>query len=228
MSRIRRRMAGIVVCAAMVVGMALGPAGAPGTAGTASAYEEDPLVQEIAAESVMEDCRVSRAQAMTILRVQDRSDAFVERVEKRPGVVTVYYRSCRPGMVVQVLRGTPRAPLRKLAERYRMARWMSFQSVRFTLRETYRAQREISRRIEPLFGRCLVTTSQDTRRNGVKVTLSTDAKPADVALVRRAIKTSMVPVKLIRARGSLCLGYGTDDMDPGEVPVEEPTPAPPT
>src|SRR5690349_5231700 len=120
MSRIRRRMAGVVVGVATAAGLALGPVGAAGVVGTGSAYEEDPVREEIAAESVMNDCKVSRARALTILRVQGRGDEFDRRVTKQRGVVELYYHSCRPGLVVQVLPGTRRAPLRRLARRYRI------------------------------------------------------------------------------------------------------------
>lgn len=222
-------MTGFVAGAAMAAGLSLGPVGAPGIVGSASAYEEDPLLQEIAADSVMEDCKVSRARAMTILRVQDRGIEFDQRAAKRRGVVELYYHGCRPGLVVQVLPGTPRAPLRRLARRYRIERWVSFQRVRFTVRQITRAQRRISDRLEPLFGRCLLIVGRDTQNNGVGIELSRDATPDDVTLVRDAIKASKVPVKLTRLPGSLCVGYDTDDRRPDdEKPVEEPVPAPPT
>lgn len=177
-----------------------------GSGAAAVVRAEDPLVEELAADYVVEECRVTRRRALQILRVQDRSQAMDDPLRRlRPGVVTSYHPSCRPGMIVQVLRGTPRGPIRALARRHGIEKWLRFQLVRHTLRETYRAQRAISARLEGLSGRCLASTAQDTPGNGVSIELSTDATKADVALVRRAMRASPVPVSLTRLRGSLCV-----------------------
>lgn len=202
MSRIRRRMTGAGV--ALAAGLTLGRVG--GVIGPAVAAAEDPGLEQIAADAVIAECRIGRAEAIQILRVQERSIGFGEELRRRrPAVVGAYYAPCRPGLIVQVLRRTRVAPLRRLARTHGVAKWTRFQRVRFTHRQTYRAQRAIDARLEPLFGRCLVATYQDTPNNGVGLDLSRDATPADIALVREAIGLTKVPVKLTRADGSLCL-----------------------
>lgn len=204
MSRIRRLMTGIAFGVAVAAGLAVGPAG--GVGGPAMAAAEDPGLEQLAADAVIEECHISRAKAIEILRVQERSVGFGEQLRRRrPAVVGAYYGACRPGLIVQVLRRTPLAPLRRLARKHGVAKWTRFQRVRFTHRQTYRAQRVIDARLEALAGRCLVSTYQDTPGNGVGIDLSNDATPADVALVREAIGLTKVRVKLTRADGSLCL-----------------------
>lgn len=148
----------------------------------------------VAADAVIEECHIGRAEAIEILRVQERSFGFREQRRRRPAVVGAYYAPCRPGLIVQVLRRTRVAPLRRLARTHGVAKWTRFQRVRFTHRQTYRAQRVIDARLEPLFERCLVSTYQDTPGNGVGLELSNDATPADIALVREAIGLTKVPV----------------------------------
>lgn len=158
----------------------------------------------MAVEYVVDECKISRKRARLMLRVQDRSDAAIERMRGRPGVVTFYLRRCRPGLVVQTLPGTRRAPLRTIVRRYRIARWTSFVTVEHTLKEIRRAQRVIGRKLDDLFTRCLLTTAEDTVGNGVSIELSTDATADDLARVQRAIAESPVPVRLERLPGSLC------------------------
>lgn len=184
---------------------AVAPLGRSGSVPFAATVRaEPPEVDEMAVGYVVDECKVSRKQARLILRVQDRSDAVIKRTKAHRGVVTFYLRECRPGLVVQILRGTRRAPLRKIARRYRMARWTSFVTVEHTLKEIHRAQRAIGRKLDDLFTRCLLTTAEDTVGNGVSIELSTDATADDLARVRRAIAESPVPVELERRPGSLC------------------------
>lgn len=187
----------------MTVGLALGPVG--GAIGPAVAVAEDPGLEQLAADAVIEECHISRAEAIEILRVQERSVGFGEQLRRRrPAVVGSYYAPCRPGLIVQVRRRTRVAPLRRLARKHGVAKWTRFQRVRFTHRQTYRAQRVIDARLEALAERCLVSTYQDTPSNGVGLDLSRDATPADIALVREAIGLTKVSVKLTRSVGSLC------------------------
>lgn len=158
----------------------------------------------MAVDYVVDECKISRKRARLLLRVQDRGEAAIARMRGRRGVVSFSFRECRPGLVVQTLAGTRRAPLRKIARRYRIARWTSFVTVKHTLKEIHRAQRVIGAKLDDLFTRCLLTTAEDTVGNGVSIELSTDATADDLARVQQAIAESPVPVVLTRPSGSLC------------------------